>query len=473
MSLSASDFGDAWLRFLEQAVADLPPVQTPFLARVREHVGADPAGLPIVAETLPIWEHPNLQRAVDAWLTGAGRRGELLGLAGQSKRHMGLSDLLAEQPRNQFDHSPRLGSVDYENLDAGRHGTVTCVAFGLYLLTDGEERLALLVRGADERSGQSEVHVEVLGPTPERGRRFLAELHALREEHNVYRGQVLTLASPEGPFRHRGVAFVGFPELAQPRREEIILPEGVLERVERQTVGFAEHAARLAAQGRHLKRGLLLHGPPGTGKTLTVMYLLGRMAGRTVVVLTGRSLGFVGPAFALAQSLSPCTVVLEDVDLVAEERTHGPSNTVLFELLNAMDGLGEDSDTLVLLTTNRPDLLEPALAARPGRIDLAVEIPLPDADGRRRLLERYGDGVGLDPDGLDDAVAGTEGVSAAFIRELVRRATLLALEAGEEGAVGRDHVDRALEELLGTGGALTAALLGGAPAWRVGGRQGD
>jgi hypothetical protein len=477
--LTAAEFGDAWLRFLEQAVSDLPPVETPFRARVRAHLGADPAGLPIVAEALPVWEHPNLQRALDAWLAGPGRQGELLGLAGHSKRHMGLSDLLAEQPRSQFESMPRLGSVDYENLDAGRHGTVTCVAFGLYLLTDAGQPLALLVRGADERSGQSEVNVEVLGPTPERGRELLAELRALRAEHNVYRGQVLTLASPEGPFRRHGVALVGFPELARPRREEIVLPEGVLERIERQTIGFAEHAAQLAAQGRHLKRGLLLHGPPGTGKTLSVMYLLGRMTGRTVVVLTGRSLGFVGPAFALAQSLQPCTIVLEDVDLVAEERTYGgPSNSVLFELLNAMDGLGEDSDTLVLLTTNRPDLLEPALAARPGRIDLAVEIPLPDAEGRRRLLQRYGEGVGLDPEGLDGVVTRTDGVSAAFIRELVRRAALLALEgpsmsrdpslAETRQGVGRDHLDAALDELLVDGGALTVALLGGAKARRAG-----
>jgi hypothetical protein len=48
-------------------------------------------------------------------------------------------------------------------------------------------------------------------------------------------------------------------------------------------------------------------------------------------------------------------------------------------------GLAEDEDLLFVLTTNRPDLIEPALAARPGRVDLALEIPLPDADGRRRL----------------------------------------------------------------------------------------
>ena len=81
--------------------------------------------------------------------------------------------------------------------------------------------------------------------------------------------------------------------------------------------------------------------------------------------------------------------MLEDVDLIAEERTRQGSGctTLLFELLNQMDGLADDADILFVLTTNRPDLLEPALAARPGRIDQAIEVPLPDADCRRRLFE--------------------------------------------------------------------------------------
>ena len=56
-------------------------------------------------------------------------------------------------------------------------------------------------------------------------------------------------------------------------------------------------------------------------------------------------------------------------------------NPLLFELLNEMDGLSEDADVIFTLTTNRPDLLEPALAARPGRVDQATEITLPDAGG--------------------------------------------------------------------------------------------
>ena len=146
---------------------------------------------------------------------------------------------------------------------------------------------------------------------------------------------------------------------------------------------MAGHREALLAAGQHLKRGLLLYGPPGTGKTHTTRYLLGQMSGYTRLVLTGRSLVAVGGVTDLARALLPAVVVLEDVDLVAEERSHGPaSSPVLFDLLDAMDGAAPDADLLFLLTTNRADLLEPALAARPGRVDVAVEIALPDAPAR-------------------------------------------------------------------------------------------
>lgn len=94
-----------------------------------------------------------------------------------------------------------------------------------------------------------------------------------------------------GPMR------IKFHELPAIAREDIVLADGVLERVERHTIGFSTHRDRLLASGRHLRRGLLLHGQPGTGKTLSAMYLAGRMRDRTVVLLTGREVGLIpGPA---------------------------------------------------------------------------------------------------------------------------------------------------------------------------------
>ena len=119
---------------------------------------------------------------------------------------------------------------------------------------------------------------------------------------------------------------------------------------------------------------------------------------------------------------------------------------------------------LFVLTTNRADLLEPALAARPARIDQAVELPLPDAEGRRRLLELYGEGLELTLTGDEPLIAALEGVSPAFIRELLRRAALLVAEESEGAlSVSASDLERAFEELRHSAHDLTNALLGARP----------
>jgi cell division protease FtsH len=188
--------------------------------------------------------------------------------------------------------------------------------------------------------------------------------------------------------------------------------------------------------------------------------------GATVLMLSGSALHFVGPITQLARDLQPTVLVLEDVDLVAEDRGFGPGpSPVLFTLLDAMDGAAADADLLFLLTTNRADLLEPALAARPGRVDVAVEIPLPDDEGRRRLLVVYTRGldVQLDDAELATVVRRTEGVTASFVKELVRRSVLESLTRGRApGApLTADVVTAALDDLLDATQAVTRALLGG------------
>jgi ATP-dependent 26S proteasome regulatory subunit len=234
--------------------------------------------------------------------------------------------------------------------------------------------------------------------------------------------------------------------------------------VERHALAVAGHRQALLAAGQHLKRGLLLYGPPGTGKTHTTRYLLGQMTGYTRLVLTGRSLVAVGPVTDMARALAPSVIVLEDVDLVAEERSLGPSSSpVLFDLLDAMDGAAPDADLLFLLTTNRADLLEPALAARPGRVDVAVEIALPDAVARERLLTLYGQHVplALTRADVDLAIERTDGTTASFLKEVIRRAVLEALQEDPElTAVTGVHLTRALDDLLDAAQAVTRTLLG-------------
>src|SRR5450755_5163098 len=261
--------------------------------------------------------------------------------------------------------------------------------------------------------------VEIAGLSVDAAQAVQARLEDLRRTLNVYRGHVVEVnPTPMGGFT---LEFGDFPLTA---RDDVVLPEAVLARVERHALGVAAHREALLAAGQHLKRGLLLYGPPGTGKTHTTRYLMSQLSGYTRLVLTGRSLVAVGAVTDLARALQPAVVVLEDVDLVAEERSMGPaSSPVLFDLLDAMDGAAPDADLLFLLTTNRADLLEPALPARPGRADIAVEIALPDAPARKRLLTLYGQNVplALTDEDVEIAVERTDGTTASFLKELIRR----------------------------------------------------
>ncbi|MEO6120942.1 MAG: ATP-binding protein [Acidimicrobiales bacterium] len=466
---AVDEFAELFRRFLERMAA--PATTTPSLAeRLRDHLQVDPIGLSAISESFEVWDHANVQAALDAYISQPGAEAQLVGVLGGQKRMfgVGLSDLLVTRTLSvagMAGGGSQAGPVDYVNMASGPGRTLACIQFGVVLVNGPHGKLAALVRVSDERSGPAnhKVTIEVIAPDPANARAFLARLRELMTEHNVYRGQVVTLSRRQPPYGAISVEFRPRPAVS---RDEIVLAGGVLERIEAHAIGIAEEQVRLRAAGRHLKRGLLLHGPPGTGKTLTVRYLARRMEKATVLVLSGPALGLIGPSCALARTLTPALVVLEDVDLVAEERTMPGMgrNPVLFELLNEMEGMAEDADVTFVLTTNRPDILEPALAARPGRVDLAVEIALPDTDGRRKLFELYGAGLGLPQDDLGDVIVRTDGVSPAFIKELLRKATLRAATRSVEGAlqVSVADVDAALDDFLSETGALTRRLLGGA-----------
>ena len=409
----------------------------------------------VVTRDLPPFEHVNLQTALDAWSAREGRTVEVRGISVPPHHSPPeLQQLIAGEALPVL----RLTAPALSDLPNGPGSTLGCLKFALLLVSDAEEgHYVLMVQGPGEH--HMGLTVEVAGLPVDRAQRVLAELDELRGELNVYRGHLLDVSlTPVG-----GVA-LGFAAPSGLARDDVVLPEAVLARVERHALGVAAHRDALLAAGQHLKRGLLLYGPPGTGKTHTVRYLLGQMSGYTRLVLTGRSLVAVGGVTELARALQPSVVVLEDVDLVAEDRSMGPSSSpVLFDLLDAMDGAAADADLLFLLTTNRADLLELALAARPGRVDVAVEIALPDGPARERLLALYGRGVplALTADDLAIAVERTDGTTASFLKEVIRRAVLEALHDDPAlSAVTGAHLSRALDDLLDSAQGVTRTLLG-------------
>jgi ATP-dependent 26S proteasome regulatory subunit len=284
-------------------------------------------------------------------------------------------------------------------------------------------------------------------------------VHAARS----YRGKVLSF---DGDTNYRGRSSgVSIHRLPPVARDEVILPEQTLKLLDRNILKFVGSRDALRRLGQSTRKGVLLHGPPGTGKTHTIRYLASNLPGHTTLIITAEQVAYLSAYMSLARLLQPTMVVIEDVDLIARDREEMDSpceESLLNNLLNEMDGLKEDSDILFVLTTNRPEQLESALAGRPGRIDQAIEVPLPDETGRGKLIRLYGKGLPPDQSVVDEAARRTRGVSCAFIKELMRRIAQSAVARdGGESVITAD-LDEALDDMLFAGGRLNVKLLGGA-----------
>lgn len=451
----AREFAAAFRTFLEWVHADAGEEhRSEVVALVTDFLGPDGVERSAVTRSISTFEHVNLQTALDAWSREPGREVVVHGIT-LPPHYSGIT--LGQLVSGEGLPPLRLAAPQLVDLPNGPGSTLACLLVAVLLVSDERGRYVVMVNGPGEHDPGLEL--EIAGLPVDESQAVHARLAELRHKLNVYRGHVLDVRPT--PMGGISLEFAGVPELS---RDDVVLPEPVLARVERHALAVAAHREELRRAGQHLKRGLLLHGPPGTGKTHTMRYLVGQLPGYTRLVLTGRALHAIGSVAEIARDLQPAVVVLEDVDLVAEDRGFGPgASPVLFDLLDAMDGAASDADLLFVLTTNRADLLEPALAARPGRVDVAVEIDLPDSEARRRLLELYGRELPLhlSDSETDEIVQRTDGVTASFVKELLRRAVLESLQENPSRvAVGAPELRRALDDLLDSTQEVTRSLLG-------------
>jgi len=423
--------------------------------RVTSHLGCELSEVVPVTERFEIWDHVNVQQGVNAYLAAHGRDGTWFGARGGGNQlDEGLLTLVTMSSHYSL---IQFGAASFGTAPVGPKENTEVVMLGLIATAAPDGTPVLVGLYAQQQFGRPHCSLEVLAADPAPGAATRDEIGRLIRAHNVFRGQVLSFSVSE----HHGNELVSFLPRPAVAAEDVVLPEGVLETIEQHVAGIGDWSRELLEAGQHLKRGLLLHGPPGTGKTHTVRYLTGRLASTTVVLLTGLSIRFIDQAAALARRLQPSMIVLEDVDLVGMDRDFSEDgNPLLFSLLEAMDGVGADADVAFVLTTNRADILEIALADRPGRVDLAVEIPRPDATCRERLLRLYARDLAMEADAAEVAAA-TDGITASFIKELIRRTVLMSLRAGEHPPVLRgEYFTAVLGEMNSEHHTLTRSLLG-------------
>jgi ATPase family associated with various cellular activities (AAA) len=412
------------------------------------------------SRTFPITARVDVQQAVEKLLS-TRPDAKLFGVHRQySHETLTFANLMGNM------HDPAvIAPLQYEEIDIGNLLPARCLRQGLWLSGSDGTAFAVLLTLASRYAKTEGMHLEIAVPPGEFGstlsRRLFDELDALVKKSASYRGKVLSFEAADRYSGHTGTLRVH--KLHSVRREDVILPPGTLQLLDRNVRDFIQQREQLRKLGMPIKKGLLFYGSPGTGKTHTIHYLASQLPDHTTLLVTAEQVALLDHYFQLARFLQPAMIVIEDVDLVARRREemYGPCDeSILNKLLNEMDGLREDAAVLFVLTTNRPEHLEAALASRPGRVDQAIEFPLPNDEGRHQLIHLYACGLPLSDDVVTVLVRKTKGASAAFIKELMRRAAQFYLRNGDEGVVTLENLDAALEEMLFAGGSLNAKLLG-------------
>jgi len=429
-----------------------------------KHFGVPAGQIATAGRQFPITARVDIQSALEDLLKVRPRT-TLFGITSVHPQQLpSLADTLAGA------HFPvDAGPLQYDEIDVGEPIPVRCLKNGLWMSSDGDLPFAVILAPGGRFGLRTGVQVEIAIPSGERGAQFSQEffrqLELMVAKGRTYRGRIISLEAHIDPMG--GGSSVKVHRLAKIDRDNVILPSKTLAVLDHNITGFLTARQQLKSLRFQARKGLLFYGPPGTGKTHTIHYLASQLKDHTTLLVTAEQVGLIGEYFRLARFLQPSLMVIEDVDLIARERTHmrGPGEEVLLnKLLNEMDGLQEDAEVLLILTTNRPEQIEPALVSRPGRIDQAIEFPLPDEDGRTKLTKLYAGGLEISDGVLETVVSRTKGVSAAFIKELMRRCAQFQIESSRDSVLTQAAVDAAIEEMLFTGGALNRRLLGGADA---------
>jgi len=228
-------------------------------------------------------------------------------------------------------------------------------------------------------------------------------------------------------------------------------------------VEFLRDPQKFQRLGGRIPRGVLLVGPPGTGKTLTARAVAGEanvpfftISGSDFVeMFVGVGASRVRDMFAEAKKNAPCIIFIDEIDAVGRHRGAGlgggndEREQTLNQLLVEMDGFEANEGVIIIAATNRPDVLDPALL-RPGRFDRQIVVPLPDVNGRERILKVHTRKVPMAPDvNLKTLARGTPGFSGADLMNLVNEAALLAARRNRRLVTHQEFEDAKDKVMMG------------------------
>ena len=224
---------------------------------------------------------------------------------------------------------------------------------------------------------------------------------------------------------------------------------------------FLAHPQKFRAMGAKIPKGVLLYGPPGTGKTLLARAVAGEadvpfysISGSDFVeMFVGVGASRVRDLFDQAKQNSPSIVFIDEIDAVGRHRGaglgggHDEREQTLNQLLVELDGFEVKSGVIVIASTNRPDILDPALL-RPGRFDRQIVVDRPDLKGREEILRVHAKGKPLSDDiELSVLARQTPGFTGADLANLINEAAILAART-EQDIISMVELEEAIERVI-------------------------
>merc|ERR1719218_598292 len=215
------------------------------------------------------------------------------------------------------------------------------------------------------------------------------------------------------------------------------------------------HPERFVQLGIDPPKGVLLYGPPGTGKTLLARAVANRTDAAFIRVIgselvqkyVGEGARMVRELFQLARTKKACIIFFDEIDAIGGARHddgQGGDNEVqrtMLEIVNQLDGFDSRGNVKVLMATNRPDTLDPALL-RPGRLDRKIEFNVPDLEGRTHIFKIHCNTMAMDRDVRFELLARLcPNTSGAELRSVCTEAGMFAIRSRRKTISEKDLID--------------------------------